>query len=115
MAAVSDFVRFVLYRVRMLVSSASGVRRSYIECGFALIGDPLVLALQHHTRFAAVLAACLAPCDTPLCHSQAPLGGSIPARVLDLLAVAGGVQMRQAHISPDRLFGLGQRLSLCPL
>src|SRR6266542_3582696 len=75
--------------------------RQLVQIVVALIADPLVLALQHHDCFAAVLAAPLPPCDPSLGDPQGALGSPIEARMSNLFAVAGGDQARQPHIDPN--------------
>src|SRR5262249_29631020 len=64
------------------------------------IGDPLVLALKRQNSFSAVPPAVLATGDAALQHAQLPLFYLIPARVVYLLAIAGGEQPGNADINP---------------
>src|SRR6266508_1307492 len=75
--------------------------RQLVEIILPLVCNPLVLSLEHHDRFAPVLATLRASGNPPLGETQLPRGDAIEARMIDLRTVAGGNELRQPHINAN--------------
>src|SRR6266446_2486324 len=72
-----------------------------IENITALVGDALVLALQDHHGFAPICPAFLAPSNTALRHTQAPLCFAVPGRMGNVFAITGGDERGESDINTD--------------
>ena len=73
----------------------------FVEDIPTLVGNVLMLPLQHHHGLASILAPFGTPGNPALCNPQAPLCGAVAGRMRHMLAIAGRDAGRQTDIETD--------------